>query len=83
MPPFKNTLILITTILSLLTPFSHASIPLPLPQRSSKSYPLRTIAGVSVVDTPLVRAAETYARANGSPFDFKAAVGADEWGVGS
>jgi hypothetical protein len=34
-------------------------------------YPQRVIAGVSVVDTPLVRAAETFARYHGSNFVYK------------
>ncbi|KAK3368321.1 hypothetical protein B0H63DRAFT_504253 [Podospora didyma] len=35
------------------------------------TYPRRTLGGVSVVDTPVVRAAQAYARAHGSDFVYK------------
>ncbi|KAK0724850.1 hypothetical protein B0H67DRAFT_481351 [Lasiosphaeris hirsuta] len=46
-----------------LDPLSFRSAPVPSPP-----LPRRTLAGVSVVDTPLVRAAQAYARAHGADF---------------
>ncbi len=39
--------------------------------RSTGDYPRRTVASVSVVDTPLVRAAQDFARAHSSDFVYK------------
>ncbi|EAQ87064.1 hypothetical protein CHGG_08317 [Chaetomium globosum CBS 148.51] len=57
----------------LLSSISQASlIPSnPLGARGLKPYPRRTLGGVSVVDTPIVRAAEAFARQNGQDFTYK------------
>ncbi|KAK3298094.1 uncharacterized protein B0H64DRAFT_358369 [Chaetomium fimeti] len=39
--------------------------------RGLSPYPKRTLGGVSVVDTPIVRAAEAFARQNGQDFTYK------------
>jgi hypothetical protein len=39
--------------------------------RGHRAYPKRTLGGVSVVDTPIVRAAETFARQHGQDFVYK------------
>ena len=58
---------------SMLSSISQASL-IPshlLSGRGLKPYPRRTLGGVSVVDTPIVRAAEAFARQNGQDFTYK------------
>ncbi|KAL2195606.1 hypothetical protein P885DRAFT_39978 [Corynascus similis CBS 632.67] len=43
----------------------------PLRSREYRPYPRRTLGGVSVVDTPIVRAAEAFAKQHGQDFTYK------------
>ncbi|KAK4150608.1 hypothetical protein C8A00DRAFT_17902 [Chaetomidium leptoderma] len=69
----------IFTFLLLLTPHSFATPlrppPTPVPTRkpppSNSSLPSRIMAGVSVIDTPIVRSAQAYARQHSSDFVYK------------
>ncbi|KAK8033508.1 hypothetical protein PG991_002906 [Apiospora marii] len=67
----SKLIILLTSLLpSLLVAASPLSFTPPQPQSAGHvaSYPNRTIAGVTVIDTPVVRVAQAHARAHASDF---------------
>lgn len=66
----KLILLLASLLPSFLVIASPLSFPPPQPPSAghATSYPNRTIAGVTVIDTPVVRAAQAHARAHASDF---------------
>ncbi|KAJ9143139.1 hypothetical protein NKR19_g6998 [Coniochaeta hoffmannii] len=62
-----TTITFLTLATICLASLEHVLNPQPLPDR----YPRRTIAGVQVIDTPLIRAAETFARSHADDTVYK------------